>query len=216
MKKLNQTSNLGSGCLLVFGLFWTGFACMFGMVPMIGGLGLFLSSEDMLGAMIALCMPSLFSIPFIVVGIVLIAIGVRPIIAGMRVSQPEVSISNDTLRVGDEFTVIYQQTFKSATDVKRIAYDFVLRETARYRRGTDTVTVTHENKVDGHEHGVRRFESGETFNDRRMFRIPREGMHTFEAPNNKLNWFLKVHVELEGWPDFQQEYEIKVIPEMAR
>ena len=189
---------------------------MFGMVPMIGGVGLFLSSEDTLGAMIALCMPSLFSIPFVVVGIVLIAIGARPIIAGMRVSQPEVSISNDTLRVGDEFTVIYQLTFKSVTDVKRIAYDFVLRETARYRRGTDTVTVTHENKVDGHEHGARRFESGETFNDRRMFRIPREGMHTFEAPNNKLNWFLKVHVELEGWPDFQQEYEIKVIPEMAR
>ncbi len=47
---------------------------MFGIVPMIGGIGLFLNSEDMLGAMIALCMPSLFSIPFVVVGIVLIAI----------------------------------------------------------------------------------------------------------------------------------------------
>jgi hypothetical protein len=40
-------------------------------------------------------------------------------------------------------------------------------------------------------------------------------MHSFEATRNRLRWLIKVKVEIKGWPDFDDEYAIQVLPEVA-
>lgn len=219
MQKLQQSPSgaIGKYFLLIFGVLWTGISCCV-TIPVLGGVGLSLESFLESGPIAVLSVvgfPLAFTGCFVVIGLAFIAAGLRPLIAGTKVSKPEVAVSNSTLRSGDEFTLDYQQMFKSGTDVERITIQLILREWARYRRGTDTVTVTHDHVVQAFETPARHFEGGESFNDRRRMAIPLGAMHTFEAMRNKLMWLVKVKVEIKGWPDFEEEYSIRVLPEMT-
>ncbi|MBM4425099.1 MAG: hypothetical protein FJ030_17255 [Chloroflexi bacterium] len=215
MQKLSSSGGCGKYAILLFGLLWTGISCVT-MLPIAGGmLAASSSSDDPASMLMSLAFPLAFGGCFVAVGLAFIIGGLRPIIAGARVSKPEVAVSNSTLRSGEEFTLDYQQMFKAGTDVERITIQLILRESATYRRGTDTVTVTHDHIVQSFETPARHFEGGETFNDRRRMIIPRGAMHTFEAYRNKLAWLVKVKVEIKGWPDFDEEYSIRVLPEMV-
>ncbi len=223
MQKLQQSP--GSGCgkytILGIGVLWTAISCCT-FIPIIvgaGGASFAAFASDPVSGLITLLggvgFPLVFGGVFVAIGLAFIVAGIRPIIAGTKVSKPEVAVSNSTLRSGDDFTLDYQQTFKSGTDVERITIQLILREWARYRRGTDTVTVTHDHVIQAFETPARRFEGGETFSDRRRMVIPRGATHTFQATRNKLLWLVKVKVEIKGWPDFEEEYSITVLPEMA-
>ncbi|MBI3910387.1 MAG: hypothetical protein HY320_05570 [Armatimonadetes bacterium] len=191
----------GRGCLLVFGLIWIAFSLFWeGMAWQTGAPVFFL----------------LFGLPFVAIGFGLLTWALLPSIVGMKVARPVVSLSSDAMRGGEAFSLTYQQSFKKAVDVHRIAFQFVFRETATYQRGTDTVTVKYEQIIDSAEHPARRFAAGETFYDQRSLQLPKDGMHTFSALHNKLQWFVKVQVEITGWPDFKEEYEVRVLPERAR
>ena len=45
-----------------------------------------------------------------------------------------------------------------------------------------------------------------------QFAIPEFTMHSFEATNNKIEWFLKVHGNIKKWPDVSDEFSIQVLP----
>jgi hypothetical protein len=208
-------SSIGKYFFLIFGLLWTCISCGV-TVPMIIGFG----SPGMLQGDIATTLlgagfPLLFTSCFILVGLAFIVGGLRPLIAGTRVAEPEVTISSMTLKSGEEFTLDYRQAFKGASDVLKITLQLVLRESATYRRGTDTVTVTHDHIVDSAETPERHFDAGQVYTDRRRWAIPRGAMHSFEATRNRLRWLIKVRVEIKGWPDYDDEYAIQVLPEVA-
>ena len=220
MQKLQQSpaQAWGRGCLAAFALIWTCSSC----IPLIGSAGgilaAFTDPESNLGLVELLAstlLPAVFTLPFLAIGLGLLAFAVWPWIARARVSTPEVSVSNTSLRVGGEFSLTYQQTFKSAIEVKRILFQLIFRETATYQRGTDTVTVHHDNAIQEFEIPGRRFEAGETFRDQRRLQIPPQAMHTFLAPRNKLQWMIKAKVEMAGWPDFNEDYPITVLAERA-
>lgn len=156
-------------------------------------------------------------VAFAIIGLVLIGKGLQPAVARMRVGAPDMAISNTMLRVGEEFSVTYRQAWKRATDVNRILFRLVLRESVRYSRGTETVTETHDNVVQRFEIPGRHFEAGETVNDHVVLRIPETGMHTFlPSGDNRIQWFVQLSVEMAKWPDYVREYEVTVLPEMAR
>lgn len=150
------------------------------------------------------------------VGLLMIGAAVRTMLARARVAAPAVAVSTTTPRVGEIFTVDYQQTYRVATNVQLIRMSLILRESATYQRGTDSVTVTHDHFVQTYDLPPRQFSAGETFQDRRQFQIPPLGMHSFAANRNKLNWFLKVTVQIPGWPDFEDEFGLTVPPAVAR
>jgi len=215
MQKLQQApgASLGRGCLIVFALFWTGFSCLFCAAPLAGGLATLASGNIGPAEILNMLIPSIFSLPFLAIGIGLLVWAVMPLIARTRVSAPDIAISSASLRAGEEFTLTYQQLFKGNVEVKRIAYQLIFRETAIYRRGTDTVTVHHENVIEEIEIPGRQFQAGESFNDLKRLHIPNEAMHTFVANRNKLQWFIKAKVEMAGWPDFNEEYPLVVAAE---
>jgi len=160
---------------------------------------------------------SMITVLFAAGGLGLIAWGLRPTVARMRLAAPEISISSSRLRVGEEFSVSYRQEWKRGADVDRVLFQLVLLETVRYSEGTETVTDTHDNVIQHFESTGRHFGAGEMINDRYAFRIPEAGMHTFTpSEDNRIEWFIRVCIEMSRWPDFTREHEITVLPETAK
>jgi hypothetical protein len=221
MQKLQNApgSTIGKYALLFFGLLWSCITCAV-FIPILGTsiLPQLLAGELKIGPNLLsfdLIFPLCFGGVFIGLGALITLIGIRPIIAGTRVAKPDIQISNTNLRSGEEFALSYQQGFKASVEVKRLALQLVLRESATYRRGTDTVTVTHDHLIQNFELAERPFQSGETLTQNLRWAIPRGAIHSFEASRNRLRWLIKVKVEMKGWPDFDEEFGLTVIPEVA-
>jgi len=142
--------------------------------------------------------------------------GMLQLVAQWRIGKPNVTLTPDTLRVGESFTFTIEHTFKSNVNVQRILIQLLQRESATYRRGTDTYTVTEEKVVAEFEIPARPFRRGETLYDSRSFQIPHTGMHTFKARNNKIQWLVRVKIEVPAWPDLKQDYELTILPELVK
>ena len=152
---------------------------------------------------------------FVVIGLGALVRGIRPFLAGSRIGEPVISTSATRVPVGGAFDVSYQQTWKRAVEVNRVVAQLVLRETVRYTSGTRTHTVTHEEVVQRWETPGRRFEPGEVFREDYSFRIPPDGMHTFAASDNRIEWFVKLSAELPRWADLHRYYEVTAVPELV-
>ena len=83
------------------------------------------------------------------------------------------------------------------------------RESATYRRGTDTST----------DHSI--FEKitiaqATAQADMRMgkvdFAMPEFTMPTLDLPNNKIQWVLRVEGSIPNWPDVEEEFPVNVLP----
>jgi hypothetical protein len=214
-----QTSGFSKYYLLFFGLLWSMISCCI-LVPIFAGnfadvAKLFGEKPNIVAIASNLAFPVLFGGIFIGVGFFISLAGLRPVIAATRVGTPVVQISNTNLRSGEQFTLSYEQPFKSNVDVKRLAVQLVLREAATYRRGTDTVTVTHDHLVQNFELPGQQFQSGQTLAQNLPWAIPRGAMHSFDANRNKLRWLIKITVEMNGWPTYDEEFALTVIPELA-
>ena len=44
------------------------------------------------------------------------------------------------------------------------------------------------------------------------FALPADTMPSFTAENNKIIWTIKATLEISGWPDSEEEFEILVAP----
>ena len=196
MQRLRETgaSKAGRGCLVLFALFWTGFSVLWTYAAWRGGGGIF----------------ALFGVPFIVIGIALLVSAFWRTIAGIRIGRPELTVSKDMLRPGEKFFARYQQSFRTPIDILESRVELLFRETAIYRRGTDTYTEVHEEVLDFLESPTGHFGAGETARSEGELKIPEAGMHTFSGTNNKLQWFLRIKVNAQGWPDVSDEFELTV------
>ncbi len=200
-RKSGLSSRGGHITLIIFGLVFAGFAGMWTLLAWRGGAPFF---------------ALLFGLAFMTAGLILIGVGALQFIARSRIGTPNVAISPEMLRVGERFAFTLEHTFKSNVNVQRILVQLLQRESATYRRGTDTYTVTHEEVATEFEIPARPFRRGETLYDNRSLQIPRTAMHTFKARNNKIQWFLRLKIEVPGWPDLNQEYQLLVLPELVK
>jgi hypothetical protein len=163
-----------------------------------------------------------------VLGAVLLAVGVVILVIAtigrlMHFTIPELDVPDTPLRVGEPFSVSYRRRCKRATDVSRIRLELVLRETVEYTaegRGRDgtytyTETVTHDDITQDFVVAGRRFEPGQTINENRTFRIPADGMHSFTADHNRIEWYVVAHMDMPKSGDDSWEEKLTVLPELA-
>ena len=199
MQRLRSSSSnkIGRGCILGFGVFWLGFSVLWTVMAWRAGAGL--------GA--------LFGIPFILIGVAMVIGAFWRTIASVKVAAPLVHVSKDRVRIGENFSVSYEQSFRMPSDVLDSKVELIFRESATYQQGTDTRTDTHEEVIDFFESPAKRFEGGEKSHESGTFKIPIDAMHTFDQRKNKLQWFVRVDVDVQDWPDMVEEYEIHVLPE---
>jgi hypothetical protein len=220
MQPLQNTpgSSFGRYALLGFGLLWSAISCCV-LAPIVAsslpGLSRLETPASLVTVASGLAFPLLFGGCFLGIGVVVTLFGLGPIIAATRVNKPALQISSTSLRSGQEFTLTYQQGFKSNVEAKRLAVRLILRESATYRRGTNSVTVTHDHLIQNFELPERQFQAGETFNQTFHWAIPRGAMHSFEASRNRLRWLVDVSVEMKGWPTYEEMFALTVLPELA-
>lgn len=182
----------------------------------------------------------------------------------LKLDTPGATLSVDTLGPGQSFTFTYDQKVNSATEVRAIAIDLVLRETAQYRSGTDTVTVTHDHIIDHKALPGRNYNPGSRLMESVSMQIPDDAIHSWgvaalnishesddlehelmqlgtaptkaremaekirqspaglrkmvlnslisAARNNTLRWYITTKVDVAGWLNYLEEFEIEVEP----
>jgi hypothetical protein len=93
--------------------------------------------------------------------------------------------------------------------ISQLTVSLVAKESATYRRGTNTTT----------DHQIFVNEQLCQLRDRALIaageiavNIPSNSMHSFDAPNNKIVWAIKVHGDIAKWPDVDLEFPITVLP----
>jgi hypothetical protein len=142
--------------------------------------------------------------------------GLGSVLARARISEPVVATPVRALPLGGHFVVTYQQKWSRTVDVQRVVMRLVLRETVRYGSGNTTQTDKHDKVVQRLETQGRRFARGEVLSGEYSFQIPSDGMHTFvPSPDNRIEWYVTLDVELTRWPNMHQEYEITVLPRVG-
>ena len=197
MLRSSSSNKTGRGCILGFALFWLGFSVLWTVMAWRSGAG----------------MGALFGVPFILIGIVMIIGAFWRTIASVKIAPPSIHVSKERVRIGENFSVTYEQSFRMPSEVLDSKVELIFRESATYHQGTDTRTDTHEEVIDFFESPAKRFERGEKSRESGTFKIPKDAMHTFNQSKNKLQWFVRVDVDVQGWPDMVEEYEIQVLPE---
>lgn len=205
-----STSNLGRACGLLFGIPWTILSGAFLVFAAAGVI------EDPAHSILPAAPMILASLASVAIGLAMIGAGILPWIAGIRMAKPDITFSSSSVRVGEGFTVHYSQAFKRKSDVKGIRICLILRERATYVQGKNTATVAHEEVASEYEFPPKVYEAGELLAFSRSLEIPRNGMHTFRSPRNEIAWLLRVKMNVAGWPDYNEEFEIAVQPTLAR
>jgi hypothetical protein len=149
---------------------------------------------------------SVFLIPFVLVGLGLIAGVVH---AALAVANPRVALQLTPAapRLGQDLSVEWTVAGR-AERIARLSITLEGRERATFSRGTDTIT----------EHQVfARLPVAETFGldvarGSAVVRLPEETMHSFSAAHNGIEWRLLVRGEVPRWPDVADDHVLEVLP----
>jgi hypothetical protein len=133
--------------------------------------------------------------------------------AGLALTNPtlNLTLSRRVLHTGEP-TELAWRCKGDLYRCKTIAIDLEGRESATYRRGTDTVTETHvfARLPIATLDGPVAIESGRTH-----VTLPPNAVPTIVAPRNSIRWHLRVRGSIPRWPDIADEYELTVLPPAA-
>lgn len=131
-----------------------------------------------------------------------------------RFGKPEMTVPQ-AARVGDPVVVQYRHTFNRNVTCDLFSVQLIFEERATYQQGSSTRTVAHEQVLGEVSVPSRSFQAGEMIADTLQWQIPREAMHTLKAPRNILRWLVRIKFVIPKSPDYVDEYEINVLPEIA-
>jgi hypothetical protein len=122
--------------------------------------------------------------------------------------RPRLEISSSTVALGGSFELAWDLSGRAHV-VRRLQIFLEGREEATYRRGTDTSTDRH---VFATIQIADKTDPALIRAGRRTVAIPANLMHSFEAPNNKIVWELKVQGNISRAPDIAEEFPLEVLP----
>lgn len=150
---------------------------------------------------------TIFSIPFVLVGLGLI-VWVVYAFAALFNPRPTLTLSRGRIPLGEVANVTWR--FRgSAHSIRHLTLKLVGIEKATYRRGTDT----HTDDETFHEQVL--FESDQSYemaSGEVDVEIPGDSMHTFKADNNEIVWTLEMAGDIPLRPDVSAKFPIVVTP----
>ena len=175
----------------IFALMWNGFI----------GAMIFFIVRDSGGADFSL----LFFIPFVLAGLALIGATLHQALASTN-PQPRLILTPGRPSLGTTCSLQWRLLGRPVT-LDGLTIKIEGRETATYRRGTDTITehatFFEEVLLDGRP---------TTREGTLTTTIPPRGMPSFEADNNKIEWRITVHGDIPRWPDIEEKFSITIVP----
>lgn len=132
-----------------------------------------------------------------------------------RVGSPELLIDKTELKVGESFSVAFNNTFPRSVSLTTLQIQLLFKESATYQQGTDTRTVHHEEVIDERELPGGQYTAGSFLAESFTLQIPPDAMHTLDAYRNKLRWLVKVKMVIPSLKDYEDEVELLVLPALA-
>jgi hypothetical protein len=157
--------------------------------------------------------PTLFSLPFAAVGVGGVGMAGYLVLRSFN-PRPRVTLSASVVPVGGSFDLQWE-LIGNASRVQSLEITLVGREAATYRRGTDTRTDRHtllELPIAQMEPGPGR---DPQFSGRATVQVPPDVMHSFDAPNNKITWEIRVRGRIPRWPDITSDFTVVLVPPEA-
>lgn len=149
----------------------------------------------------------LFMIPFVLVGLGVIVYLIYTLLQSFN-PRPNITLSPSALRPGA--TVQVRWHFDAgAHKVSRLIVTLEGTERTTYRQGTNTRTDTSTFVILplADTSSPSEIASGDA-----SILLPIPLLHTINLSHNAINWKIKMHGEIEKWPDIKDEYDVVVLP----
>lgn len=163
------------------------------------------------GESFGVCIAGVFAcVAVVILGLVLVHFYGKQRLAKW-LDTPQMTPSSWILRRGQSFEIEYRQRVKTQIEMVAMTATFVLRESATYTKGTDTVTVTHDHELGTFHAPGSLLVAGTELVQRLRFEVHPLAIHSFEGSNNKLRYFVQTDVELPVWPrHYRDQIELVV------
>ncbi|MBL7646161.1 MAG: DUF3592 domain-containing protein [Candidatus Hydrogenedentes bacterium] len=150
---------------------------------------------------------ALFLIPFVLIGIGLI-FGVGYFFLTLFNPRPDLKMTPGYLPLGG--AVVVSWSFRgNPSRIQKLTIFVQGQEAATYRRGTSTST---DRSVFEKIVAIETVEPAAIAAGEATFTMPEFTAPSFNGPNNKIQWQVKVHGEIHRWPDVNEEFELVVHP----
>lgn len=149
----------------------------------------------------------LFSVPFVLVGLALIA-GVVASFLSLFNPVFEIAISTGAITRGDPVDLAWEIN-GNAKRIKRLRIAVVGTESAQYRQGTSTRTDTSEFGLIPIADTT---DTEEISFGNKTLTIPIDTMHTFADRHNEIQWAIHLRADIARFPDVYQKHIFRVKP----
>ena len=158
---------------------------------------------------------TLFLLPFLLVGAVLIGVLVRRMLVTTGIAPTRVEISQHPLRPGQSCKLLVSQPGR--LEVNAISVRLVCEEEATYTQGTDTRRESRE-VYDRELYRREGFtvDRGRPFEAECHLSVPDEAMHSLRTPHNAVQWKVVVEGDVSGWPEYRRAFPLVVWPAAGR
>lgn len=150
---------------------------------------------------------TVFLVPFVLVGVGLVFAILYEVLRATN-ARVDLHFGGAPVMLGETLEIDWQLRGR-ADRVRRLTLVLEGKEQATYRRGTNTYT---SQEVFCERSIVSLTGSQPLATGRASVEIPRDTMHSFEAPNNKIEWAIHVKGEIARWPDIDARYPVVVLP----
>ena len=153
----------------------------------------------------------LFSIPFVLIGLLLIFGTIYYSIVAIFNPTVEIGFSSGAVPLGGQVDIAWQIEGRFER-IKKLTIEVLASQHATYGRGTDTVT---DEEVFEKLPIIETTEITDIAFGSTTVTIPVDSMHTFDAKRNKIKWQVMVRGEIPWTPDISEEFEFRVTPVQA-
>ena len=149
----------------------------------------------------------LFSIPFVLVGLLLIFGTIYSVLAIFNPTV-EIAFSSGAVPLGGQVDIAWQIEGRFER-IKKLTIEVFASQHATYQRGTNTVT---DEEIFEKLPIIETTELTDIAFGSTTVTIPADSMHTFDARRNKIKWRVMVRGEIPWAPDISDEFEFRVTP----
>ncbi len=154
---------------------------------------------------------TLFIVPFLVVGIALVAVFARLLRHATGIGPTLVEVSDHPLLPGNRYRFFLSQS--GNLTLQTIEVSLICEEEAVFRQGTNARTESREVFRQSLYAGAGAvIRPGEPLEAECDLPVPAEAMHSFRAAHNQVQWKLIVRGEIVGWHAFQRAFPVIVRP----
>ncbi|HSD83204.1 MAG TPA: hypothetical protein VLG46_05075 [Anaerolineae bacterium] len=133
-----------------------------------------------------------------------------------KLAEPTLTITQDTVTVGDSFTLIYRQPVRRAINITQFSVQLLHRTRTIQERKVygfgDSVERRRDRVIQTMTRDGQHYEPGEIIEWSLKLTIPAGEKGTSQTLTQHTDWLMKVQVRLAGWWDFQEEYPVPVLP----